>query len=230
MLATKQNHPHHQYDVGIHSLKTVENVQKLAREASVDKKDFSVMTWAAMLHDVGKPQCLTVDEKGITHFYNHPAEGKELARKILRRLRFDNYTIDFVCHLIQYHDVQFSLKKNKMRKWMNLIGTEKMPYLFLLIKGDKLAQSLYQREEKMEKLAAAQALYREIVEDKECVDLKMLAVNGGDLISIGFPKGKCMGEMLHSLLELVLEKPEQNTKENLLAIAKQNIPREDAHR
>lgn len=230
MLATAQNHPHHQYDVGIHSLKTVENVHILAREALIDKKDFSVLTWAAMLHDVGKPQCLTVDEKGITHFYNHPAVGKELAREILRRLRFDNYTIDLVCHLIQYHDVEFSLKKNKMRKWMNVIGTEKMPYLFLLIKGDKLAQSMYQREEKMEKLAAAQNLYKEIVEDKECVDLKMLAVNGGDLLSVGFPKGKCMGEMLHSLLELVLENPQQNTKENLLAIAKENIPEEDAHR
>ena len=230
MLATPQNHPHHQYNVGIHSLKTVENVQKLAREAAIDKKDFSVLTWTAMLHDVGKSQCLTVDEKGITHFYNHPAAGKELARKILRRLRFDNYTIDMACHLIQYHDVEFSLKRNKMRKCMNVIGAEKMPYLFLLVKGDKLAQSMYQREEKMEKLAAAEALYKDIVEEKECVNLKMLAVNGSDLLSIGFPRGKCMGEMLQSLLELVLEDPQQNTKENLLTIAKRSIPTEETHR
>ena len=230
MLDTPQNHPHHQYNVGLHSLKTVENVQKLAREAELDKKDFSVLTWTAMLHDVGKPKCLTVDEEGITHFYNHPAVGKELAKEILRRLRFDNYTIDLACHLIQYHDVQFSLKKKKMRKWMSVIGTDKMPYLFLLIQGDKLAQSMYQREEKMDNLAAARALYEEILEDKECVSLKMLAVNGSDLLSIGFPKGKCMGEMLQSLLELVLEDPEQNTKENLLAIAQKNIPKEEAHR
>ena len=222
MLATPQKHPHHCYDVGMHSLKVVEEMQRLAREKNVERKEFSVLMWAALLHDVGKPECLSVDEEGITHFYNHPAAGKGLARKILRRLRFDNYTTDYVCHLILYHDVIFSKKKGKFRKKINLIGAEKIPYLFLLMRADKLAQSMYMREEKLAALGESERMFAEIMEAGECVNLKMLAVNGGDLIAAGFPKGRKMGEILQDLLEIVLEKPEKNTKEDLLEFAKEH--------
>lgn len=222
MLATPQKHPHHCYDVGMHSLKVVEEMQRLAREKNVERKEFSVLMWAALLHDVGKPECLTIDEKGITHFYDHPVTGKELARNILRRLRFDNYTTDYVCHLILYHDVIFSKKKGKFRKKINLIGAEKIPYLFLLMRADKLAQSMYMREEKLAALGESERMFAEIMEAGECVNLKMLAVNGGDLIAAGFPKGRKMGEILQDLLEIVLEKPEKNTKEDLLEFAKEH--------
>lgn len=221
MLATPQNHPHHSYDVGMHSLKVVEEMRSLAKEEKVERKDLSVLMWAALLHDVGKPECLSVDEEGITHFYNHPIAGKELARKILRRLRFDNYTTDYVCHLILYHDVVFSKKKGKFRKKINQIGAEKIPYLFLLMRADKLAQSMYMREEKIAALEESEQMFAEIMDAGECVNLKMLAVNGGDLIANGFQKGRQMGELLQDLLEIVLEDPKKNTKEYLLEVAKE---------
>lgn len=221
MLATPQNHPHHQYNVGIHSLKSVENVHNFAKEANLDKKMYSILSWTAFLHDVGKPSCKTTDEQGVDHFYKHPAAGKEMARKIMRRLRFDNYAIDTVCHLILYHDVRFSTKKGKMRKMMNKIGVEAMQYLFFMIRADILSQSEYMREEKLEKLEMAQKLYTEVCEAKDCVTLKMLAVNGSDLLNAGFEKGKQMGEILNGLLEIVLEEPEKNQKDILLALAKE---------
>lgn len=221
MLATPQNHPHHQYNVGIHSLKSVENVHNFAKEAKLDKKMYSILSWTAFLHDVGKPSCKTTDEEGIDHFYKHPAIGKEMAREIMRRLRFDNYAIDTVCHLILYHDVRFSTKKGKMRTLMNKIGVETMPYLFFMIRADILSQSEFMREEKLERLETAQKLYQEVCEAKDCVTLKMLAVNGRDLLNAGFEKGKQMGEILNGLLEIVLEDPEKNQKDILLALAKE---------
>lgn len=223
MLATPQNNPHHQYNVGIHSLKSVEIVHNFAKEAGLDKKMYSIMSWTALLHDVGKPSCMTEDEKGIHHFYKHPAAGKDMARDILRRLRFDNYAVDTVCHLILYHDVRFSEKKGKMRKLMNKVGSEYMEYLFMMMRADTLSQSTYMREEKLNALDMAQTLYKEVCEAKECVTLKMLAVNGMDLMDAGFPKGKCMGEILNALLEMVLEKPELNEKEILLKEAKERF-------
>ncbi|MBQ5559390.1 MAG: CCA tRNA nucleotidyltransferase [Lachnospiraceae bacterium] len=221
MVETAQNHPHHCFDVGMHSLKAVEHTLAAAKKAGLSKKDYSVMAWTALLHDVGKPDCLTVDEEGITHFYKHPAVSKEKAKKILKRLRFDNYTIDLACHLIQYHDVEFSSQKNKMRKLMNKIGVEEMKYLFLLMEGDVLAQSDYKRQEKMDKLQASKALYHEICDAEECVTLKMLAINGGDLLREGFPKGKSMGEILNGLLEAVIEEPKLNEKDTLISLAKE---------
>ena len=223
MLATPQNNPHHQYNVGIHSLKSVEIVHNFAKEAGLDKKMYSIMSWTALLHDVGKPSCMTEDEQGSHHFYKHPAAGKDMTRDILRRLRFDNYAVDTVCHLILYHDVRFSGKKGKMRKLMNKVGSEYMEYLFMMMRADTLSQSTYMREEKLNNLDMAQKLYKEVCEAKECVTLKMLAVNGMDLMDAGFPKGKCMGEILNALLEMVLENPGLNQKEILLAEAKERF-------
>ena len=223
MLDTPQNHPHHQYNVGIHSLKAVENVDKLAQESNLDKKMTSILCWTALLHDVGKPDSMTIDEEGIHHFYGHPAVSKELAKEILKRLRFDNYTIDLACHLILYHDVRFSEKKGKMRKLINKIGVEEMNYLFLIMRADTLSQSMYMRAEKLQALDKAKELYQEVVEAKECVSLKMLAINGKDLIDSGFQKGKGMGEILNHLLECVLEQPELNEKEELLKMAEERF-------
>ena len=64
----------------------------------------TVCRWAALLHDVGKPECHTVDENGIDHFYGHNEKGAEIARKVLRRLRFDNETTDLVCKMVLWHD------------------------------------------------------------------------------------------------------------------------------
>lgn len=224
MLATKQNHPHHKYDVGHHTIEAICRVHDIAKWEQLDKKELSMLSWTALLHDVGKPDCLTVGEDGITHFYGHPKTSQEMAHHILRRLRFDNHTIHMVCHLIGYHDVRFSVKKNKMRKKINQIGVDAMPYLFCMMEADILSQSEYQREEKLEALQQTKQMYEEILDAKECVSLQMLEVKGGDLLAEGFQKGKCIGEILQYLLEAVLETPENNEKASLLSLAKEHFP------
>ena len=81
-----------------------------------------------------------------------------------------------------------------------------------------LAQSGYQREEKEEKLKRAEAVYEEVIRKKDCVSLRTLAVTGKDLMDAGMEPGKKIGEVLDRLLEIVLEDPEKNTKEELLKL------------
>ena len=218
MLKTSQNHPHHQYNVGIHCLQALKNVHNYKK--GMDKRIFSILCWTALLHDVGKPDTKTVDEEGIEHFYNHAQKSRELTKKILKRLRWDNYTIDTVCHLVQYHDVTFSLKENKMRKKMSEIGVEYMPYVFLIKEADILAQSDYMRIEKLENLKAGKQLFEQIKNSGDCVTLKQLAVNGKLLQEHGFEKGKLLGVILHDLLEYVMENPKENQEDILLDYAK----------
>lgn len=218
---TGQNHPHHQYNVGIHCLKAVEYIHEQIEKQGLDKKTLSLLSWTALLHDVGKPDTKTVDEEGIDHFYLHVPKSKEMAKNILQRLRWDNYTINTACHLIEYHDVQFSKKKSGMRQLMNKIGAEYMPNLFLIMKADILSQSMYMREEKLQELEKAKALFEEIETAGDAVTVKMLAVNGMDLQEAGFPKGKILGEILNGLLEKVMEEPSLNEKETLLSMAKE---------
>lgn len=204
MMRTEQETPHHQYSVGEHTLKAMECVRN-------DK----VLRFAMLLHDVAKPKMKTMDEHGVAHFKKHDIEGAELARTIMRRLKFDNDTMNKVVKLVQYHDYRMPAKAQNVRKAISKIGEELFPLYMEVRMADTLAQSDYLREEKLENLREIQACYEEIMEKKECVSLKTLALTGSDLIADGMKPGKEIGEVLNRMLEYVLEHPEYNTKEKL---------------
>lgn len=178
-----------------------------------------------LFHDIGKPLCLSVDEQGITHFYGHAQCSAEFAKKILRRLRFDNDTIDTVYRLVLYHDYGNDVDPDRrvVRRAMNRIGEDLFPLLFAVKKADILAQKESFWEEKLHRLAKWQEQYEQIVREQECVSLKTLAVTGSDLIALGMKPGKELGETLQELLELVLDRPESNTKEELLQQVKSKL-------
>lgn len=207
---TPQNHPHHCYSVGEHILHSLCFVEG-------DK----VLRLAMLLHDMGKPSVMTRDEEGKTHFHGHAAVSAEMAEKILRRLKFDNDTIRMVCRLVRYHDYGNGMDMDirLARRAMSRIGEEAFPGLFAVKRADILAQSSYQRQEKLDRLESWQQHYREILESHQCISLKTLAVTGSDLIAMGWKPGRGLGEELNLLLEQVLEEPARNTKEWLLAKA-----------
>ena len=205
MMRTGQETPHHMYSVGMHTLKAVEQVR-------ADK----VLRLTMLLHDVAKPQMKTVDADGVAHFKMHDVKGAEVAKRILKRLKFDNDTLGKVTKLVQYHDYRMPAQPKNVRRAMNKIGEELFPYYLEIRKADTMAQSEYMREEKLSNIAGIERCYKEILKKKECVSLKMLAVSGSDLIADGMQPGKQIGVVLQALLELVIEQPEYNTKEILL--------------
>ena len=211
-METPQNHPHHCYNVGEHILHSLLGVP-------ADK----VLRLTMLLHDIAKPQCLTVDEKGITHFHGHEEMGAEMSRVILRRLRMDNDTTDKVCRLVRFHDYGNGVAPDRriVRRAVNKIGEDLFDDFILVKKADLLAQSMYLREEKLSNLAAWDACYREIREAEECVSLRTLAVNGRDLIAAGLQPGRELGNILKQLLDEVLETPEKNEKDYLISRAKE---------
>ena len=211
-METPQNHPHHCYNVGEHILHSL-------LEVPADK----VLRLTMLLHDIAKPQCLTVDEKGITHFHGHEEMGAEMSRVILRRLRMDNDTTDKVCRLVRFHDYGNGVAPDRriVRRAVNKIGEDLFDDFILVKKADLLAQSMYLREEKLSNLAAWDACYREIREAEECVSLRTLAVNGKDLIAAGLQPGRELGDILKQLLDEVLETPEKNEKDYLISRAKE---------
>ncbi|MBQ2258017.1 MAG: HD domain-containing protein [Lachnospiraceae bacterium] len=205
---TEQNNPHHMYTVGEHMMQTL-----LHTEA--DKS----LRIAALLHDIGKPRTKTTDAGGIDHFHGHAQLGEKMAFDILKRLKFDNDTITKVRKYVQYHDYDIELSARSVRRAINKIGEEYFAQILVLKKADALAQSMYQREEKLEHLATVWNLYEEILKQRQCVSLKTLAITGNDLIALGVPKGKKIGSMLQELLEDVIQNPEHNTHEFLVEYA-----------
>lgn len=208
MMATPQHNKHHIYSVGEHTIHALQEVR-------ADK----VLRLTMLFHDVAKPVCATTDEKQQDHYYGHPAKGAEMTRTILRRLKFDNDTIQRTTKLVAAHDDRPALTEKSVRKAINRIGIDQYPMIFEVKRADTLAQSDYHRAEKLAYIAAYEDTYRQILEKKQCVQKKDLAINGRDLMDMGMQQGRQLGEVLNQLYEAVLEEPELNEKEKLQQLA-----------
>lgn len=66
------------------------------------------------------------------------------------------------------------------------------------------------------------AILAEIRAENACLTVKDLAVNGNDLLALGY-QGKAIGETLNALLEGVLDETLPNERAALLDRAKQRI-------
>lgn len=209
----EQNNPYHVYDIWRHTMKVLENVEY----ASADP----VVRMAALFHDISKPQCKALGSDGYDHFHGHAEEGAKIVRMILRRLRFDNKTAHQIVQLVEWHDKTFSCKKNQVKRWLNELGEDQLRRLFILRKADILGQDLRFAKERLEKVGVMESLMEEILEEKQCFKLSDMAVNGSDLIRMGVPEGKQIGQILHSLFELVLMEQCENERDALMVRAKE---------
>ena len=211
-FATAQQNPHHQYTVGEHLMQSLLHIQ-------ADKS----LRLAALLHDIGKPKVRMTDGEGIDHFHGHVEVSEQMAAGILRRLKFDNDTITKVQKYIRYHDYKPEPNARAVRRAVNKIGAEYFEQVMALWRADTLAQSSYERQQKLAHIDAVEQLYTEIMESNQCISLKTLEITGNDLIALGVPKGKQIGVLLNQLLEDVLQEPEHNTHEYLMQKASEIV-------
>lgn len=209
-METEQHNPHHCYTVGEHMLHSM---------LAVSSNRY--LRLAMLLHDIAKPEKKKTDEQGIDHFHGHQEASEEMAKVILRRLKFDNETIRIVSRLIGFHDYRFPAERRSVRRAVWKVGEDLFPMLLQVKEADTMAQSLYERAEKLEWIAKVEKLYREILKDRECLSLKDLAVTGRDLIRAGCAPGPELGRILNEMLQDVLEHPEHNNKEYLLQSIRQ---------
>lgn len=228
MMKTEQHNRHHIYTVGMHTMKSVElaGFGEEEKESIFLEKEKLILRWAMLLHDVAKPLTKSTGEDGQDHFYGHPEKSAELARQILKRLKFDNETLDMVYRLVKWHDYSFTLKPSAMRKAVNKIGDDSIDLLLEVKRADILAQNPETWEEKLKYLRTAKQILQDIRKKKECVSLKMLQINGNDLLQIGYQPGKTVGDTLQYLLEQVMEDPLLNEKSVLLELASKMLNKE----
>lgn len=58
----------------------------------------------------------------------------------------------------------------------------------------------------------------DVLKEKACFNLKQLEISGKDLIRIGMPEGKEIGDMLNKLLEKVISGEVENSREKLMEV------------
>lgn len=212
MVGVKQNTPHHKYDVAAHTVHALQNV-----------KNDKVLRLTMLFHDMGKPVMKTTDENGRDHFKGHAIASEQIAKTVMKRLKFDNDTIRKVTKLVAYHDYRMEPTGVNVRRAMHEIGVELFPYYLAVRLADTKAQSSYERRGKLENIIQIRELYRNALRNKECVTLKDLAVTGTDLINLGIAPGKELGTLLNELLDMVIEDPAWNQKGKLCDYVKERF-------
>ena len=194
-----QHSPHHAYDVFTHTAHVVEGVSpELA------------LRWAALLHDVGKPAVFYQDETGRGHFPDHAAVGAEMADALLRRLRASNALRERVVMLIRHHMTPMPPERTILRRRLSKFGDDTWS-LLALQKADFFAKGVPAEND----FAQTEAILQDLLQEQSCLSLKDLALNGSDLMALGF-SGKAVGLCLNHLLNRVLEETIPNEKSALL--------------
>ncbi len=209
MIGFDQRSPHHAYDVFTHTAYVAAGVPKEL-----------ALRWAALLHDVGKVPSFTQDETGRGHFYGHAGVGAEMADNILRRLKAPTALREQAVLLISRHMTKIEPEKKAVRRFLSRYGEETAEQLLQLQEADMGSKGTGKPKE-MAQFAKLRSLMGQLREEKACLALKDLAVNGHDLLALGL-QGRDIGETLQRLLEGVLDERLPNEREALLSHIKHN--------
>ena len=198
-----QENPHHVYDVYTHCVKTLGGV-----------RPEPALRLAALLHDVGKPPCFSLDEQGVGHFYGHEGESARLAEEAARRLRLDNRTRERVTTLVSRHGLQIAPTERLVRRWLQKLTPPVFFDLLELQRADGMACAPRPAPEP-DRCALLREMAEEILAQNPCLTRKELAVNGRDALAAGL-SGPEIGRALDRLLDRVAAGDLPNRREVLL--------------
>ena len=207
IVGVEQHTPNHIYDVEMHTLIALKNIES-----------DPILRLTMLFHDFGKPVVKKTD-KGRDIFYKHPEVSAQMCRDILKRLKFDNYTLERVYRLVKWHGLKYFPNEVSVRRALNRVGKDIFEQFINVQRADVSAKNPEVVEKKQKLLDEKEMVYRQIIERGDCFEVKTLAVNGKDLIQAGIPQGPVLGDILERLVEMVIDDQSLNTKEELLRLA-----------
>ena len=206
MIGFDQHSPHHAYDLITHTAHVVEGVPPALP-----------LRWAALLHDTGKVTTFTLDATGRGHFYGHAKESAAIADGILRRLKAPTALREEVVTLIGRHMTRLQPDRKFLRRQVSKFGFALVEAELSLQEADMGSKGTGEDDGRTV-FSEVRRILGELKAEDACLNLKDLAVNGNDLMALGF-HGKEIGSCLNFLLEQVIEEQLPNEKTALLAFA-----------
>lgn len=209
-IGFQQHSPYHCYDVWEHIVRAIGGAPCTS----------PLLRRTMLFHDIGKPKCFSRDEKGIGHFKGHAKESALLAEKIMQRLRYDNNSIHDVTELIRTHSDKITSEK-QIRRMLSRMGERLFFDLLDVKKADNSAKRdfVVKETEEFDEIAL---IARRILNENACMKLSQLAVNGNDMVSLGY-KGREIGQILNCLLELAVDGEIENERDVMLKFAESEM-------
>ena len=202
----KQYGKKHGYDVWMHTVHTVNNIES-----------DPILRLTMLLHDTGKIATHVIDENNKSTFRNHAAIGGVIAENILRRLKFSKEYINTVSFLVSIHDKEVPESRVQVKEYIRDLGEENFIRLMKIRRADKSGLSKNFRDI-TDKLIFAYSTFDDVMNKNEPYSVQQLAVNGNDIKK--YVSGSKIKDVLNHLLEIVIHEPEKNNKDILIELAK----------
>lgn len=194
----------HSYNVFEHLLRSVQH--------AADKGYSLEIRLAALFHDVSKPECRRKSEKGEWTFYGHEVVGSRVTRSILQKLHFSNETIEIVAKLVRWH-MFFSdpdkITLSAVRRMIANVGEDHIWDLLNVRLCDRIGSG--RPKEQPFRFRVYKSMVEEALRDP--IHVSMLKINGARVMDVTHETpGPRIGNILHALLEEVLDDPTKNTE------------------
>ena len=204
----------HKYDVYYHILHTIQAVEPLETEELT-----LLVRLAALFHDIAKPMVQKkVSKQEEPVYYNHEVVGANVAKKVMRRLKYSNAEIDFVTLLVRQHMFYYQDEwtDGAVRRFMKAVGIENIKPLLKLREADRLGSG-NRKDKESKAIPKLLARIDKIIEEENAITVKDLKINGNDLMKeFNLKPGPIVGKILNYLLDLILDEPSLNDKEKLM--------------
>ncbi|WP_300281893.1 CCA tRNA nucleotidyltransferase [Peptacetobacter sp.] len=160
----------------------------------------------------------------------------ENIKKILKRMKYDNKSIEKTCKLLEFSKKNITDNKEEIKYILMKIGDIELVKSLVDLKRAEVKSYLIEdkktnkdnvtdilevfTEESLEVLDRVEKILKEVVDKKECFSLKELEISGKDLIKMGIKPGKDIGKILDKILMEVIKNPDINKKEILIEMVK----------
>lgn len=182
--------------------------------------------FAMLFHDLGKPDCCSIDPSGQGHFKGHGERSRLLAERIMRRLEFPAALSGEISWLVYYHDKDIPEARSELKRLLDALGAEDLRKLIQCEIADSRAKKIDPDTPDVQRLRAAAAALREILDSGECYNIRQLAITSRELMERRLVSSEQEAEqLLNALFDMVLDKPSFNNKLMLLDMAEKSKQR-----
>lgn len=207
----QQRTHYHDRDVWEHTIGTVCAVPPVLR-----------LRLAMLFHDLGKPSCYKFYE-GEGHFKGHGIISASICQRVMSELKFDSEISKKVLFLVERHDMEMKNEPSVIKKQLRRFGEEGYFDLLEVHIADDSAKAAEARG-RIETYRQAGEAAKKIIRENQCFSLKNLALNGNDIMELGY-SGKEVGNALEFLLNSVIEGKCDNDSEKLKEFLRINFER-----
>ncbi|MCP4680814.1 MAG: HD domain-containing protein [Desulfobacterales bacterium] len=203
----KRQNAYHRYTIFKHIMETVDSV-----------KPIPMLRLVALFHDIAKPRVRKKVGK-VWRFFGHEEASAILAKEIMARFRFSREIIRNVTNLIKHHMINYNSNwsDGAVRRLIQRVGSDQVMNLLIFRRADIQAHDMNEKD--MDLLHELEKRIIGQLNSQISIEIKDLALDGHKVMKVlGLSAGPKVGEILRDLLEKVVDHPELNNEEGLMAL------------